>query len=420
MNIIKKAAAGMCAAVMLTSFVSCAEDSVVESQEQQIEISFSWWGNDARNKYTLEAVEKFEELHPDIKVSCNYSEWSGFEMRNQVWMNSNTESDVMQINYGWLDTYSADGEGYYDLGALNSTLNLSYISDKSLSYGYRNGKLNAVPIAMNAETVYINKTIFDKYGLDIPKTWDDFFNAAKVMSKDGIYPLSAAKKSMWLYLETYAEQKSGKTFLNARRKLNFGKEEFAEMLTFYKKLVDEGVLPPVERYERLRLDNEEYAGSVAWVSDANNYFGAAIENGRDIQVAPYTAMAGSETGTGWYVKPATMYAISKHTAHPEEAAMLLNFLLNSEEMALLQGVEKGIPLSSAARDYIKSANMLEGLQYTAYQEMDKYILPQLPTILENSSLIDVFFSYAKAVVFDGADIDESADALYAEIGEFFS
>ena len=107
----RKLLALLTAATMLF-LTSCSDKSVVVEQKAQTQITLSWWGNDTRNEYTLEAVKKFEELHPDIKVKCSYSEWSGYEARNQVRMISGTETDVMQINVGWLSQYSADGKGY--------------------------------------------------------------------------------------------------------------------------------------------------------------------------------------------------------------------------------------------------------------------------------------------------------------------
>ena len=78
----------MTGAALITTAAGCGSSSKVKSQRRQVEISFSWWGNDARNKYTLEAIKEFERIHPEIKVDCNYSEWSGFEKRNKVWMAS--------------------------------------------------------------------------------------------------------------------------------------------------------------------------------------------------------------------------------------------------------------------------------------------------------------------------------------------
>ena len=159
----------------------CGDNAVITSQTQQTEISLSWWGNDTRNEYTIEAVKRFEKLHPEIKVICKYSEWSGYQARSNVQMVSNTEADVMQINYAWIQQYSPDGYGYYDISTLSDYIDLSNFSEEELSFGMQNGRLNAVPIALNTQSLYINKTVYEQYGLDIPKTWEDIFNASRVM-----------------------------------------------------------------------------------------------------------------------------------------------------------------------------------------------------------------------------------------------
>ena len=412
-----RTAALFCSAVLLTAS-GCSSEPVITEQAKQTEISLSWWGNDARNQYTIQAVEKFEELHPDIKVKCSYSEWSGYETRNRIQMISDTEADVMQINYGWLGQYSADGEGYYDIYNLNQ-MDISQFSEDFLRYGLKEDHLNAIPIAMNAETVYINKTIYDSYGLDVPKTWDDLFAAAKVMKADGIYPLSAAAKSMWLYLISYAEQTTGKPIVTDDGKLNFKAEDFKVMVEFYQRLINEQVMPQVDFYQRLELDNETYAGCIAWVSDAVNYFGNAVSNGREIVAADYTTIDGSNPGQGWYAKPATMYAVSKNTEHPEEAAILLNYLMNSKEMAEFQGIEKGIPLSAAVQEVLKEENVLTGIQYEASQKMEGCTLGELNPILETDSMIDDFFTITNDILYEVKDIDTACADIYKQIKSYF-
>ncbi len=420
MKTIKRVIAAVCCAAMLAA-TACSEGAVVKEKDQQVELTFSWWGNDDRDRYTIEAIEKFEEENPNIKVKVSYSEWSSYEMRNKVAMISDTEADVMQINYGWLETYSADGAGYYDLNKVADSVALDNFDKTSLEYGTVNGVLNAVPIAMNAETVYINKTVYDKYGQPVPETWDDLFKAANAMSKDGIYPMSAAAKSMWLYLIAYAEQISGKTFLTDDGQLNFSASDFQAMMEFYKRLVDEKVMPQVEKYERLSLDNEEYAGALAWVSDASNYFGEAIANGREIVCANYTTLDGSNVGQGWYAKPATMYAISKNTEHPKEAAMLLDFLLNSEEMSDLQGLEKGIPLSAAALKNCQDDDMLQGIQYEASLKMTNITIGEMAPVMENGDLIDAFFAASNDYMYGKSDSSNSAKSFYEQaLNDYFT
>lgn len=419
---LKRTVTALTALLMAAAVSSCGnEQQVVMEQTEQTEITLSWWGNDTRNEYTLAAVARFEKEHPDIKVKCSYSEWSGYEARSQVQMVSGTEADVMQINFGWLSQYSSDGSGYYDLEKLSDKVDLSGFPDEMLDYGRCSGVLNAVPIAMNTETVYINKSLYEKYGLEVPKTWDDLFAAAKVMSPDGVYPISGAAKSIWLYCIAYAEQCGGKHFFDDEDRISFDREDLKLMIEFYNRLVSENVMPKVEDYQRFNIENLVYAGTVAWVSDALNYNQSAIDGGSDIIAADYTTAGDLPAGTGWYAKPATLYAISKNTEHPDEAAQLLDYMLNSPRWAELQGVEKGIPISPDARGYLAKEGLLGGLQYEASLLMeDTDTLSPMNSLIEDTFLIDEFINACDLVMFDKNTADEAADMLVEKYKENYT
>ncbi len=408
------------AAAAAVMFGGCGDDAVIHDQTEQTTITLSWWGNDSRNEYTIEAVHRFEQLHPEIKVKCSYSEWSGYEARSRVQMISGTEADVMQINVGWLSQYSPDGKGYYDLERLADTVDLSNFTSEMLDYGRRSGVLNAIPIAMNAETVYINKDIYDRYGLPVPKTWDDLFEAAKTLSGHGIYPLSGANKSLWLYCIAYTEQQTGKQIFDKDSRLAFDEADLKVMIDFYCRLVNEKVIPKTEDFQRYNLENGTYAGLIAWVSDALNYYKSVIDQGVQVIAADYTADDASQAGLGWYAKPATLYAVSKNTEHPKEAAELLDFMLNSDEWAELQGVEKGIPISSSVRRYLDSAGKLSGLQYEASQVMEtnRLIKPMDP-LVENADLYESFIEACDLVLFDKAASEEAAAQLYESYSKIY-
>lgn len=406
----KRITAAALSALLFSCCTGCSGDTVVTDQAVQKEISFSWWGNDARHDYTLAAIEEFESLNPDIKVKCHYSEWSGYQTRNDVRMVSHTESDVMQVNYAWLNQYSADGEGYYDISQLSDYVNLSNFTEEDLAYGMQEGKLNAIPIALNTMTVYINKTVYDEYGLDIPETWDDFFAAAEVMNGEH-YPISMSKKSAWFFLAAYVGQLTGKDLMDAEGNITFGEEETALMVETYCEMVNKKVMPQVEYFDKLEIANGDYAGVVAWLSDAESYCGEAVANGYDIAIADYTTVNGELNS--WYAKPATMYAIRKDAENPQEAAMLLDYLLNSPEMASYQQIEKGTPLSASARLYLEENNMLNGIQYKAFSKMSdsKEKLEVISPYFENDSMIDAFTDACNEVLYGKADRNEQGSAL---------
>lgn len=388
----------------------CSGDIVVTDRQVQKEINFSWWGNDARHDYTLESMEMFESLHPDIKVKCHYSEWSGYQTRNDVRMVSHSESDVMQINYAWLKQYSDDGEGYYDINQLSEYVDLSNFTEEDLAYGIQNGKLNAIPIALNTMTVYINKTIYDQYGLDVPKTWDDFFNAAEVMNGEH-YPISMSKKSAWFFLASYVGQMTGKNLMDDEGNITFGEKEVTMMIETYCELINKKVMPQVEYFDKLKIVDGSYAGVLAWLSDAENYCGETIENGYEMTIADYTTVNGELNS--WYAKPATMYAIRKDVENPREAALLLDYLLNSHEMAGFQKLEKGVPLSASARNYLEENDMLNGIQYDAFTKMQesKDKLEIISPYFENDAMIDAFIDSCNEVLYGKSDETEQGKIL---------
>ena len=205
----------------------------------------------------------------------------------------------------------------------------------------------------------------------------------------------------------------GKHFFNENDEITFDADELELMIDFYVRLINEKAAPQVENYSRIDLEKGVYGGSVAWVSDAVNYFGKLIEAGANIVPAPYTAEDPAESGEGWYAKPATLYAISKNTEHPKEAAILLDFMLNSSEWAELQGVEKGVPISGSVREFLSEEGQLSGLQYEAALVMENCDrLTHMNPLIENSDLYDDFISCCNLVLYDKSGSEEAAKELY--------
>lgn len=384
-------------------------------------VRLSWWGNDDRHKYTMEGVDYFQLQNPDIKVAYKYGVWNGYEKRTKVWMESHNEADVMQINYAWLDEYSKDGEGFYDLNELADYIDLDNFTEEEKAYGTQNGKLNALPIAMNTHVFYYNQDLLDEYGLSLPKTWDDLIAMGKVLSKDDKYVLGMNKKQMFVFLIAYYEQKFNKPIFNEDGSFAATKEELKELVEFYNTLIDEHVLCPVDMFEKSKYMSGEIAGTMCWISDTNVYCDGLAETGVKVSRCKYPVLPGAKR-SGWYIKPATMWAISAGTEHPKESAMLLNFLLNDPHMITLQQTEKGVPVSKTAIDVLNEEGLSETNEYKAIQEMNEYqneLHLMVPNI-ENESIIDVFKSEADGYIFDKASSEEAADNIYNGVRKVIS
>ena len=397
---------------------SCgAKEEYVEVMNQT-EISCSWWGNDVRHLYTIDGIGLFMEQNPDIHVSYRYGIWDGYERRNKVFMYSNTESDVMQINFAWIKQYSPDGDGYYDLNKLSDFIDFSNFTAEDLEYGTVDGKLNALPIALNTSTVFYNKDLFDSYGLSLPETWDDLLKASEVMSKDDVYVLGMAKKHVFLLLNAYLEQTRGTTLFNEDGKLVASRDDIEYMIEFYKELIDKKVMMHIDDFSNGEFINQKVAGTICWVSDADKYCGDLGDSGVNVIVGDYPSAKNAKRG-GRYIKPATMYALSNATEHPEEAARLLNYLLNDPGMALLQGTEKGVPVSHSAVKALEEAGEADNYGYKSNKKMleDRADMELMQPELENDSIITSFKTNADDYLYGKIEADECADNIYKEVKE---
>lgn len=389
--------------------------SVVEQQEPT-KIMLSWWGNDARHIYTMTGVDAFQKEHTDIEVEYRYGEWNGFERRNKVWMEAGTEADIMQINFAWLNQYSPKGDGFYDLYQLSDDIALDNYDEGDLAFGEVNGKLNAIPIAYNTAVMYHNTGIYDQYGLAYPKTFEDYVKAAEVMEPDGIYPLGLVKKQLFLFLLAYYEQLHGHAFFSESGELVATQDEIEEVLSFYCELIDKHVLVPIEQYDQEMFITGKVASSTCWISDAGNYCTNATEQGQTLLLGDYPRMADAKA-SGQYIKPATMFAISKNTEHPEEAGQLLNYLLNNEEMALLQGTEKGVPVSKSAYQCLLEKDALNVWQAEATEKMmaERDQMHIMIPAMENEAIIDIFKSGADECFYGKMDVSAAAKLIYDEM-----
>ena len=109
--------------------------------------------------------------------------------------------------------------------------------------------------------------------------------------------------------------------------------------------------------------------------------------------------------------------MGKNTIYAKEAGILLDYLLNSKEMAEYQGIEKGIPLSKSARDTLDKSGMLEGIQFEASQKMEGCNFAQLAPVLENGSFIDDFFAACNDYIYEKATLEEATKSLVSKLSK---
>ena len=399
----------MCCFIALNIY-GCKSSSNKEKIENSVTIRFSWWGGESRHDKTMKVIEKFEEKYPDIKVKPEFAEWTGFNKKMSMNIAGNEEPDLMQINYDWLETYSKDGSGFYDLNSVSDILKLDNYSKEILKYGTKNNILNGISISMNKQVLYYNKDLAQKYGVVNINTWDDLLNSRSNISDENEYPLELDDVSAWALPMAYIQEKTGRDFIKEDGTLGFSQDDLKDLLTFYKTLVDKKIIPNSLHKGANDLSDNKSVTGFSWTSDATKIQDLMKKNGKEVGFGNIPSTDGKMSPK--YVKPSMLYAISKNTEHPKEAAMLLNFILNDEEAAKILSFDRGIPASKTAIKSLEADNKLSGLQYEANKEDSNVKEILISPYYENMLIQNICIDALNKIAYGKTSIDQCAKETY--------
>lgn len=125
--------------------------------------------------------------------------------------------------------------------ALNDVVDLSGFDAGTLEQVSSEGKIYAVPFAVQTEHFFYNKEIFDQYGFEEPKSWDDLIKILDTLKADGKTGIAIGGKSGYainLMVDTLGATQLGEQWAQdaIAGKTNFTDPKFVQVLERVDKL----------------------------------------------------------------------------------------------------------------------------------------------------------------------------------------
>lgn len=340
----------------------------------------SWWGGASAHKATLEALNLFMKRYPHIEVRGEYTGFLGHLERLTTQIAGNTAPDLMQINWYWQVLFSRDGRGFYDLNTLSKEIDFSQYDARTLDMGERGGYRNALSVGNAARLFYFNRTTFDKAGMALPDSWESLLAAGpkmRVALGDAYYPIDGTFQDFIAMARSRIVQKTGQPLVDdVNRCLNCTPQDIAEMAHLYGDLTRSHALPAarvraafgnVAQQEMRPWINGQFAGCYLWNSSIDK-FTDTLRPGEHVELAPYPLLQGA-TDAGLLYRPAMMFAINRQSPHPQEAALLLNFLMNDPVGVRAMGMSRGVPSSAIAKRTLTEEGVMTGLKLDSEHEL---------------------------------------------------
>ena len=326
------------------------------SEDGDMKLTMSWWGNQVRNEKTQAALDLYVENNPGISIEGQFSEWSDYWNKLATSAAGQAIPDVVQMDYSFMDQYVKNGlledlTPYIEDG----TLDVSNISENTMASGTVNGGVYAICAGINAPSLLYNKTLLEENGIEIKDymTTDEFLDVCREVYEKTGYKTNIAYYNAGAYLDYF--MRGYDVVLYGDKKMGGTKEDYLPFFQMYETGIKEGWFIDPGVFAELSIGSVEqeplvYGSSpetMSWCAFYNSNQLTAMQNaapeGMEIGITTWPSADPKKSG---YLKSSQFFSVGAHTKNPEEAVKIINFLTNSSEANDILLGERGVPASS--------------------------------------------------------------------------
>ncbi|MDQ0340018.1 raffinose/stachyose/melibiose transport system substrate-binding protein [Caldalkalibacillus uzonensis] len=181
------------------------EDQNGQEQEttagETVKLTITSWRTEDTEAYNR-IIEEFNKEYPHIEVEFRPQKNTEYNTLLNTALQSGSAADIIQLRPYQAGMQLADA-GY--LEPLDSIIALQDFPPEILEAATASdGKIYGVPLSINSAQIYYNTRLFDEYGLEEPKTWDELLDVAETLQQKGIIPFAIGSMEGWILSLTHA------------------------------------------------------------------------------------------------------------------------------------------------------------------------------------------------------------------------
>lgn len=386
-NMLKKISVFLTLAMILSFVVACGqngdqttapagdgngETTTAPADAEEINLEFFQQKRETADIIT-NIINGFQDVYPNIKIEQNNIPDAGTVLKTRV-----ASNDTPDIFSHW---FNSDSRLLIDEGYVRDLTDepfMSKVDQQYLDFILYEGKNWMVPVSINFVGVFYNKEVFDEYGIEIPRTRQEFYDLCDMLVEAGEQPLMVTDREQWTIGH------GGHVVMNNM----FDTSEFLDVIHGDKSVRD---ISGFEDYvEWLEISRNNYVqadflgtGYEAGLGDFANGNGVMLFQGN--WIIPVLRSANPDFEFGVFVFPAETEAATKPhwgidytlclNADPEseaidEAALkFLDYFVNEGaqtwadqdgSISCIEGIESGLEAYQEVSDMIFAGNAYAG------------------------------------------------------------
>jgi len=353
----------------------CGDDSgsgPSATSTQPVELSFFWWGGQARADLTEKALALYTQKHPNVTFKKTWQGNQGYFDKLATLTAGGDAPDIFQIDDNYLTEYASrsitlDLTPYQKSGKLDT----SKFPESLWKYGLVDGKLAGLSFGENTQGLVFNKTLLQSKSLPEPKTgqsWEDHIawaaNVTQVTGTPGTMDPSGSYQAFWVWL-----RQRGKELYNGKQ-LGFDESDVTGWFELWKGARDRKATPTADVIHEgnatditKQLVATGKAGtSWVWVNQMPE-LKKATKNELGVVAFP------GDTKGQW--ARASMYlSVYRGSKSKDVAVDVINFLANDPAAGAILGTERGLPSNLDIRQSVASTTTDQAMKQSIAVEND--------------------------------------------------
>ncbi len=248
----------------------------------------------------------------------------------------NDMDDIYLLNPDTIRTLAEEGR-LKDLSDLDCAKNLR---DVVKAANMVDGKLVAIPQEVVAYGLFINKNMFDQYGLELPETPEEFLECCRVFKENGIETPVGANR-WWLetfvLAQAYADLYNGGNTEAEIAALNSGETKYSDYMRpgfeFLQEMFDKGYVDAEKAYVSEAIEGEGADFLAQKTPIVMAYWGAANTETAYGKTDFEMIVIGFPSSRGQMpVMPMTGFGVGINAEHGEDALEVMDVMLSDEAL----------------------------------------------------------------------------------------
>ncbi|GLQ55854.1 ABC transporter substrate-binding protein [Devosia nitrariae] len=362
----------------------------IGARAQGAGLTVAWWGEGDQNKRTADAMQAYAKAS-GITIDPQGTNFNGYWDRLATQVAGGNAPDVFQVFLATMAEYAARGTiepiGNY-LGSVIDTSDWAPAARDSVYFG---GEQYFVPLGLSTQPAIIyDKTVLEGIGItELKPDWTlaEFreigAEIAEALSADGEQKFGMDDMGgSQTVLEAFVRSKGVNMFTDEGQ-LGFSKDDLIEWYEFWDEARAAGVAVAPEARQQGGFEATGIIRGVAAFSTAASTkglqgFQSLSQN--QLEFNPWPRYA-ADSERIELVTPVEWMVISATSDQKDEAAALLNFIVNDPASITAMGISKGAPVGNALRKQILESGELSETETKIYNVVEEALPYSKPRVI---------------------------------------